>query len=921
MPFDYRPSNEYDWIHKIIKNVLCIFSSGKMTYHPPTRAPALVLQACNKAIEWLDAAVMQINRMQFQDPATRNLLIAQLGLLRMQLEGQDKNALGRTAAISVAISLLPDLTQKTSNLAKLNLKQVRGSPDNVRFVQSYVSPAIEAAKKAEIAIASFVAGKTKEPVNLEEHFKSFDASAGTALRLLGISLAFQDSARKIKARGIEGFDELASALEKHYNTKREQNEKLEYVKEQRDAFERAFNRLDKYLLAELVEIDENGAVSVKNDSLPMQLLNRQSVLRAYQAAWQELAQKWVGDGRISDPQKLRFLIDVARAGVLAQIKALRDTTVRVTDENGSPVIGRDNKPATRDLLPREVAQKLLSEQLYRVLRILEEAGNSLKSGLEPAVAAGVFESVYAPGIRGHLREAAFASYDAASRINDVIGKYLLDYIRGEEDKAATTGLRRIGYWLKSRGERYGEYVADVAVLGLGAIALVASGGSLSPAVLAAESAYWGMRGAQAVYNSYLATGGLRISSLTTGIAMAIPGAGGLGLRVVKRTAMRTTIEIGTAAASAYLLGGGVYGIAEAIRESGRYGLTGSDIESIAAGTVMLGIGMRGRWLARKSVPSRPVPVEKPGKLVEEAILQVAKPAKTGAAERPGKMPLPQKRRTTEPFEVVERTAAEQVVTQDDLAFARQYLESEGVSATLASRIVSMLSAQPSLLLDKKYFLDGIVATLQRLPAGLIEQILSQPPHIRLYLLRNERALRGIEPALAKISFLAEAIAKDQMLRGMRELDYLADPRVLEREITDFTRIILRARKAREARTARLRGEMLRINRATERKLRDPASKEIAAIFNKEIGGLLAKFAEHGTAPLAAFSYPGVNYKFKNVFGLDLTAGDRAIFFVSGGRIYVIHIGDHASADRLLDRLRPSKKSLEETYPQATFEAA
>src|SRR3989338_4041642 len=615
---DYRPK-----IYRLIKKVLKLFYIKLFHMGPITKTKErLELElACSKSITWIDATVTQLKKTGFQDEKNRDLILTKLVVLRKRLIQHDRGALDEVAAFSIPLSfLLDELTKKTNELEKLKGRvknEVSGSPENIALVNTYITNSFEIAKRIETAIAHFVSGKTKEVVGIEENAELFDGNTAIAIKFYSTAIAFQSTYTKTREKGLAVFDELIAAVNAHYSNKRERDEKLRVLDAARSDFKRDFLKLEGYKLLDLVTI-EDQEILINNDSKPMQLLNSSHLFRAYNIAWQELAQALEKE---KDPQKLRLIIDIAKASVKAQIEMLRyQTTVRATDEQGRIILDENSQQTMRNLLPKEVTEKLVQEQLLHVYYLLERAEKNIDSGLEPQVHN--FEATYVPAIERYLMEAAEASYDANEEMGEVVGKYMTDYLREEEDKigfgAEKTRLQRIGFWFKSRGERYGEYAADGAVIGLGIVAIVASGGTVSPVVLAVEAAYWGYRGGQTIARSYEAKGELSASDLASGVAMMIPSFGALGLKLIPAGTARTTIAFTTAGASVYIIGSGVYGIGSAITDARKYGLTGSDIEAIASGAIFLGLGLKGRWVAKKILPKRTIkPVKVPTKISKQ----------------------------------------------------------------------------------------------------------------------------------------------------------------------------------------------------------------------------------------------------------------------------------------------------------------
>src|SRR5208283_4912540 len=247
--------------------------------------------------------------------------------------------------------------------------------------------------------------------------------------------------------------------------------------------------------------------------------------------------------------------------------------------------------------------------------------NAIEESGKGILDKGMLDNYYIPGARSGLAQAALAGREADAEVSKVVGNYLQDYLRAEEDKAGfgeqKSVLRKLGYWFRSRGERYGELAADGTVLGLG-VAASATGFATIP-VIAAEAAYWSYRGGESAYRVYEAEGELGPGAVMAGLAMAIPGPSRIALKFVSRGVSRLAIEFTVAGTSAYLFSNGAIDLTNAIAEARKYGVTGASAEAIFSGSLFTLIGAKGMVSGRVTGKGRPAAEQKPPQAETRAI--------------------------------------------------------------------------------------------------------------------------------------------------------------------------------------------------------------------------------------------------------------------------------------------------------------
>lgn len=505
-----------------------------------------------------------------------------------------------------AAEFLPYLRAKVAELKKLELQlpQIRGAPENRQTIEAYFFTAYEAARRMETIYADLAKGKRPDMAGLLENIAIFDRNANAAVKLMGVARGFQGALDKAGREGRQNIAEAVAAVKEYAPAGNERDGKLKQLTDARQRLEDGLLKLGEYRLMELVQVQENGTILLREDAPVFQRLNTLAAPWAYGIAWQELIHKWDAEGsREKNPERLQRLAVVALAGVRAQMDMLLHyTTVPVTDRFGNPLRDETGRQKVRKLLPQGTELDLYN-QLSAVQEQVEKAQGQLGANMTLTA-------------RRALLKAAKASRKANEEMGEVVGKHMNDYIRAEQDKLGLRPkkdpLENVGYWLKSRGERYGEYAADMAVIGIGAVAAVTGVATLP--VLAAEAAYWSFRGTQAIYHDYQARGAVSAAGMASGIAMMIPGMGGMGLKLVEAGAMRTAIELTTVTGSTYLLGSGAYSMLHAGMAAGRYGATGTDIEAMVGGALMMGLGAKGNAIAANLVP-KPTAKKQPAKII------------------------------------------------------------------------------------------------------------------------------------------------------------------------------------------------------------------------------------------------------------------------------------------------------------------
>ncbi len=230
-----------------------------------------------------------------------------------------------------------------------------------------------------------------------------------------------------------------------------------------------------------------------------------------------------------------------------------------------------------------------------------------------------------------------------------------------------------------------------------------------------------------------------------------------------------------------------------------------------------------------------------------------------------------------------------------------------------TKILEILRQHDFFFKDAELF-DHALEKLALLPLDILDKILKLPRNVRGYLLSSIKRIDNLEGMLEKVDLI------DSVGRIIPELDYSKDARVLDMLGTKIEAIIAEQKRSDAIKANPL--SIVSISGSAQKQL--AASSNLATTFNEEMPKVAGAFRDYGDRPLATFNYPGVSYKFSNIFSLDLTSGGRAIFFIKEGKLYVFCItNQHKEADRVLDGLRPEvkKHSTEEIYPLGTFRSA